>query len=153
EYSRLFDRQGLGVSSGTQYSSRGDWQQHGVQYGTFGNFDYAFDAYYASQNGQRINNDFTLRSFAPAARLQVSPNDTFFFQAVSTEFESGDLRQYRDPALADPGLRIKDSQEPNLFFGYHREWAPGLHTLFLGSRLDDDFHLSDPYTTIVTFRR
>src|SRR5262249_33476102 len=152
EYSRLFEREGFGISSGTQYSSQGDWQEHGVQYGAFAHFDYSFDAYYASQNGQRPNNDFTLRSFAPAARVQVSPQDTIFFQAVSTEFESGDLSQYYDSNSVNTGLRVKESQEPNLFFGYHRQWAPGSHTLLLFGRLDDDFRFSVQSFSIPTYR-
>jgi len=148
EYSRLFQRDGFGVSSATEYLSGGDWRQRGVQYGTFGNFDYALDAYYESRNGERPNNDLSLLTLSAAARFQVSPQDTFFVQAVETRLESGDMRQYFDPAAGGPGLRIKESQEPNLFAGYHREWGPGSHTLLLAGRLHDDFQLSDPVIPI-----
>ncbi|PWU08774.1 MAG: hypothetical protein C5B50_28915 [Verrucomicrobia bacterium] len=153
EYSRLFDRTGLGVSSGTQYSSRGDWQEHGVLYGTFDNWDAAFDANYASQNGQQPNNDFKLRSLSLPVRVQVSPQDTFFVEPVSTEIKSGDLAQHYDPANAQPALRIKESQEPNLFAGYHHQWSPGSHTLALFSWLNDDFQLTNASVAIPTFRR
>ncbi len=36
--------------------------------------------------------------------------------------------------------------------GYHREWAPGVHTLFLGMRLEDDFEYSDPFAFIPFFK-
>jgi tetratricopeptide (TPR) repeat protein len=152
EYSRLFDSDGFGLSSGTQYSSRGDWQQHGVQYGRFNNFDYALDAYYTSQNGQRPNEDLSLLSLTTPVRVQLSPQDTVFLQPVVTELESGDTRQYYDPAQADLGLRIKDSQEPNLFAGYHHTWTPGSHTLFLAGLLHDRFRLDDASVFIPTLR-
>jgi len=153
EYSRLFERQGFGLSSGTEYSSRGDWQQHGVQYGRFDNFDYALDAYYASRNGQRPNDDLSLLSFSAPVRVQLSPQDTVLLQPVVTELESGDTRQYYDPAQADLGLRIKDSQEANLFAGYHRAWSPGSHTLVLAGLLHDRFRLDDASVFIPTFRQ
>ena len=84
-----------------------------MQYGTFGNFDYALDAYYASQSGVRPNNDSELLTLSAAARFQLSPQDTVFVQVVSTEFESGDVRQYYDQVQADPALRVKESQESN----------------------------------------
>src|SRR5205814_2335764 len=33
---------------------------------------------------------------------------------------------------------------PNILLGYHREWGPGSHTLFLASRFDDTLLLNDP---------
>jgi tetratricopeptide (TPR) repeat protein len=156
DYSRLFERQGFGISSATEYLSQGDWRQRGVQYGTFANGDYALDAYYATQNGQRPNNDFDLLSLSAAARVQVSPQDTVFVQAVRTEFESGDLRQFYEfyaPTNFHPGLRIKELQEPNLFAGYHHQWGPGSHTLALFSWLNDDFRLSDTNIFVPTLRR
>lgn len=141
EYSRLFQRDGFNLSSGTEYRSTGDWRQRGVQYGAFGNFDYALDAYYATQNGQRPNNDLELLTLSAATRFQLTPQDTVFVQAVSTEFESGDVRQYYDQTTADPYLRIEESQQPNLFAGYHHDWSPGSHTLLLLGWLRDDFRL------------
>jgi Tfp pilus assembly protein PilF len=153
EYSRLLERQGFGVSSAAEYLSRGDWQQRGVQYGAFGNFDYALDAYYASQNGQRPNNDLDLLSLSVAARAQLTPQDTFFVQAVRTEFESGDLRQYYEPTTFDPSLRINELQAPNLFAGYHHEWGPGSHTLLLAGWLNDDFRATATNVYFTTLRR
>jgi Tfp pilus assembly protein PilF len=39
EYSKLFERNRLGLISSTEYSSHGDWEQSGAQYGTFGGND------------------------------------------------------------------------------------------------------------------
>jgi hypothetical protein len=57
EYSKLFQSDGLGVASSTEYFSNGRWVEQGAQYGTFGNFGYALSAYYNSDNGQRPNNE------------------------------------------------------------------------------------------------
>jgi tetratricopeptide (TPR) repeat protein len=150
EYTRMFQRDGFGISSGTEYRDNGDWRQRGVQYGTFGNFDYALDAYYASLNGQRPNNDLQQLTLSASTRFQVTPEDTVFFQVVSTEFKSGDLLQYWDQSKADSSVRYKESQEPNIFAGYHHEWSPGSHTLMLLGRLHDDFRIDDPVTHIMT---
>ena len=153
EYARLFERDGLGFSSETAYTSRGDWQQHGVQYGRFEDADYALDAYYASSNGQRPNNDLSVLSFTAPLRVQLSPQDTVLFQPVVTELRSGDTWQYFDQSQADLGLRIKDSQEPNLFAGYRHDWSPGSHTLFLAGFLNDRFRLDDASTLIPTLEQ
>jgi tetratricopeptide (TPR) repeat protein len=154
EYSRLFQRDGLGLSSATEYRSDLDqWRQRGVQYGAYKNMDYALDAYYATQNGNRPNNDFELLTLSAATRVQLSPDDTVFVEAVRTEFESGDLRQFYDQARSDPFLRINESQEPNVFAGYHHVWGPGSHTLLLAALLQDDFRLHTDTNQIPTFRR
>jgi Tfp pilus assembly protein PilF len=150
EYSRLFDRQRLGVVSETEYLSNDIWRQRAAQYGTFDRFDYSLDGYYESQNGERPNNDLELRQFSFATRIQLSPRDTLFVQAVDTRFESGDTRDYYDPVSASATLRIREEQSPNVFAGFHHEWSPGAHTLLLVGRLEDDFQLSDTAQFIPT---
>lgn len=59
EYSKLFERDRFGFASSTEYLSRGDWIQSAAQYGMFGNMSYSLDGYYLSENGQRLNNDFS----------------------------------------------------------------------------------------------
>jgi outer membrane receptor protein involved in Fe transport len=48
---------------------------------------------------------------------------------------------------------LNETQRPNLFAGYHREWSPGIHTLFLGARLDDTLTFRQPNTFIRTLVR
>lgn len=144
EYSRLFERDGFGVTSFTEYLSRGDWVQAGSLYGRFGGFGYSVDAGYRSFNGQQPNNDLTDLSLYATVKQEITPQDSVYFQAGYYDLEGGDLRQYYDPASASRTLRIEETQEPNLLIGYHREWAPGSHTLLLGARLHDDFQLTDP---------
>ena len=153
EYSRLFQSDGFRLSSDTEYRSGGDWRQRGVQSGAFEKFDYALDAYYATQNGERPNHDAELLTLSAALRLQLTPQDTVFVQAVHTEFESGDLRRLQDPATADRNLRVEESQSPNLFLGYHREWSPGSHTLLAAACLNDDFRIITPQLVIQNLLR
>ena len=146
EYSKLFERDRFGLTSSTDYLSRGDWLQTASQYGTFGNASYSLDASYRTENGQRPNADVDGLTTWATFKQQITPKDSVFVQAVYYDFESGDVAQYYDPygtfghpALPTPSssMRITEQQEPILFAGYHHEWGPGVHTLFLAGRLDD----------------
>ena len=151
EYTRLFDRDHAGIASSTEYFSGGDWVQQGSQYGRFGNMDYSLDVLYRRDTGERQNNDVEQTQFAARVRQQVTPQDTFYFEAQRTETESGDVLQYYNqkgniPGVTAPSstLRVNEVQAPNMFLGYHHEWSPGNHTLALLGRLEDDFSLRDP---------
>ena len=150
EYSQFFDRDRLGLFSSTEYSSGGDWVQRGSHYGVFGSSSYAFDSYYRKENGQRPNNDLEQLDLSLRFKQQITSQDSLLFQISRFDSESGDVAQYYNqhgnlsgvpaPSLA---LRVTEKQEPNLLVGYHREWSPGSHTLFLGGRFDDTFTLED----------
>ena len=63
------------------------------------------------------------------------------------------MLQYYNQLDARLTQRIAEKQEPNVFAGYHHEWAPEHHTLFLGSRLNDQFTLTDSSANILVFVR
>jgi tetratricopeptide (TPR) repeat protein len=159
EYSRLFDGDRFGLFSSTEYSSGGDWVQRGSHDGVFGNSSYSFDAYYRSENGQRPNNDLEQLDLTLRFKQQVTEKDSVLFQVSRFDSESGDVAQYYNqgrnlsgipaPSLA---LRVTETQEPNLFVGYHREWAPGSHTLFLFSRIDDTLEINDSAPSLLWLR-
>ena len=155
EYSKLFARDGVGISSSTEYFSNGDWIQSGSQYGTFGNTSYALDPYYRSENGQRPNNDLKQSAFSAKIKQQITPHDSVYLEAAYANIKSGDVAQYYDQASADPTLRVRELQEPNVFAGFHHEWQPGVHTLFLFGRLDDTLSLnsSAPRIPFVVYSR
>jgi tetratricopeptide (TPR) repeat protein len=144
EYSKLFERDRFGVSSSTEYLSRGDWLQTGSQFGTFGNSSYSFDVHYRSENGERPNQDLEALTWWAAFKQQLTPKDTVFFQTVYYDFKAGDVAQYYNQSEASATQRITEKQEPNIFAGYHHQWSPGVHTLFLAGRLDDTFTRTDP---------
>jgi Tfp pilus assembly protein PilF len=151
EYSRLFERDRPGISSTTTFLSNGDRQQEASQFGVFGNTSYALDAAYRSLNGQYRNNDLEQLTFSAQVKQQLTQKDSVYVQAVYNDLSAGDVRQQYDPSLSSPTLRFTERQEPNLLLGYHREWAPGLHTVFLGGRLNDTFKLKEPNTAVTTF--
>ncbi len=158
EYGKLFERDRLGFSSRTFYSSQGDWQQEGSQYGTFGNTAYAVDGIYRSFNGTRHNSDLEQTVLSAQFKQQLTLKDSIYFQVIRDESESGDLGQYYDhygTGVGDPhqGLRVESEQEPNIFLGYHREWSPGVHTLFLAARLDGQLAVAAASNQVLTVRR
>ncbi len=153
EYSRLFERDGFGLVSSTEYLSRGAWTQSGAQYGTFQNFNYSLEAFYRSDPGQRVNNDIEQRQLSLELKLQVALQDTLYLQAKHYEGESGDVAQFYDPKMASSNVRTRETQEPILGLGYHHEWSPGVHTIFFVTRLDDTFSFTNQaQPTLVAFR-
>ena len=145
EYSRLFDQNRLFLSSSTEYLSRGAWNQSASQYGIFGQSSYSLDASYRWDPGQRVNNDFEDLGLSLQFKQQLTSQDTLYFQAARDKSSGGDLYEYYDPSTqANPGLRTTELQEPFLALGYHREWQPGVHTLFLASYLKDTYDVFNP---------
>jgi len=143
EYSRFFDANHFGLFSGTEYSSRGNWLQSGSQYGIYGNTGYSVDAFYRSDIGQRPNNDLEQLELDLRIKHQFTPQDSVFFQVSDSHIKAGDLAQYYNQSQASKTLMVKEKQEPSVLVGYHREWSPGNHTLFLGARFDDVLNQDD----------
>src|ERR1035437_9597109 len=137
EYSPLFERDRLGVVSSTEYLSRGAWTQSGAQFGVFENFSYDVEGFYRSDPGQQVNNDIEQRQLSAALKYQITPQDTVYLQVKQYEANGGDLNQYYNPTNAARGFRWNEDQTPIVSLGYHHEWSPGVHTLFLVTRLDD----------------
>jgi predicted Zn-dependent protease len=150
DYARLFERDHLGLSSSTEYSSRGDWFQTLSQYGLFGHTSYALNADYRSENGYRANEDLKQETLSLQWKQDITPADSLYLNVWAYRAESGDVNQYYDQKApytqGGPNtlLRMKETQEPMLLAGYHHEWSPGVHTLVLGGRLEDEFRVSNP---------
>jgi Tfp pilus assembly protein PilF len=144
EYAPLFEHNRLGVSSSTEYLSRGAWTESAAQYGTLGNLGYDVEGYYRSDRGQRLNDDFEERQFVVGIKEQITARDTVYLQATGTKLENGDLTSYYNPDMATLGYRSKEDQMPLLGVGYHHEWSPGVHTVFLAARLTDTMSYTNP---------
>ena len=143
EYSPLFERDGFGVVSSTEYLSRGAWTQAGAQFGTFGNFGYDVEGLYRTDPGQRVNNDVEQRQLSAALKYQLTPQDTIYLQVKQYQADGGDLTQYYDQTIASSTYRFNENQEPIVSLSYHHEWGPGVHTLFLAARLDDTYSFTN----------
>ena len=140
---RFFDTQPFGLSSVTTYGSRGDWSETATAFGTIKNFSYAFDTLYKSINGQRSNNESEERDFALTLKQRVTTSDDVYLQIGDFHSNAGDIAQMYYPSNATSDFHVKEKQEPDIYLGWHHEWSPGNHTLFLVSRLQDNFSLHD----------
>jgi Tfp pilus assembly protein PilF len=147
EFSRLFERDGLGFTSLTEYRSSGEWVQSAAQYGLLGSSAYSLEEDYRSSPGQRPNNDLEQLTVSLKLKQQLGPNDSLFLQTVYYDASGGDVGRVYDPAnaaLFRSGYRFEERQEPLLFAGYHHRWSPGQHTLVTAGRLHDAVAASDP---------
>lgn len=144
EYSKLFEADGFGISSETTYFSTGEIKETASQYGTFGNFSYSLDTDYLFDNGRRPNNEITRSETYFQTKVQLSPQDTIFFQTKYQDVRQGDLIQYYNQGDAMHDAHFRELQQPAiLLIGYHHEWAPGIHTLLLAGRLADEISFKD----------
>ncbi len=152
QYAQLFGQNHLGLSSATEYLSNGSWLQQSSQFGTYDDLSYAIDNEYSDQNGWRFNDRLEDDTTSAKAKVQITPQDSFFLEGINYESTFGDTAQYYNQYGTVPGVKPvpsptfqgKEWQQPDAFIGYHHEWGPGVHTLFLGGYLNDTLQYSDP---------
>ncbi len=151
EYSKLFAADGLGVSSQTEFFSRGAWMENASQFGVSGPLAYSLNAYYYTDPGWRPNNGIDNSDYSVQIKYEITPKDTAFLEVERTEIQLGDPFQYYNfntPKSStqtgyDPTLEEYEEQDPNILLGYHRDWGTGNHTLFLYRGLQDHFSSID----------
>jgi tetratricopeptide (TPR) repeat protein len=143
EYSKLFQQNGLGLASSTEYLSRGAWIQSGSQYGTYDNFGYAVDTLYRNDDGQRPNNEAEQLTVSTQLKWDFTAKDSVFLQAVYYNANGGDLNQYYNQNSANLSLHTHETQEPLLLVGYRHEWAPGIETLAIAGHFNDTLNVTD----------
>ena len=144
EYSKLFEADRFGISSTSSYRSDGQIHQIASQYGVFGNFSYSLDTDFFYDNGRRPNNEITRSESYGQAKVQLTPQDSIFFQTKYQDTRQGDLLQRYDQTLEDPGAHFRELQQPAIILvGYHHQWLPGVDTLLLAGRLADEIGFND----------
>ncbi len=155
EYSRLFEENHFGASSLTDVSSTGDFLERASQYGTYDDVTYAADVEYRQESGLRPNNAVKQLTTSFKAKDQLTPQDSLFIEGVYFDSTFGDSGQFYNQYGAIPNVPAPSSsfggterEHPNIFIGYHHEWAPGVHTLFLASHLEDNLRYTDTNNTI-----
>ncbi len=148
EYSRLFERERLGVSSSTEYTGNGDWLQGGSQHGRFSDFSYNLEAFYRSASGHRPNNDVEDRQLAFTLRQQITRQDSAYLEIVDREASGGDLFQYYRQAEANSKARFEDEQRPIFRLGLRHEWQPGVQTLLFASSMKDTLKVNNPDSAV-----
>lgn len=144
DHLRFFDQKPIGFSSLTSYSSRGDWSETATAFGSIKGLSYALDTVYQSSNGQRLNNESEQRDIVLTLKQRITTDDEAYLQIGSLRSKAGDIANLYDPTTATPALTVRESQEPDIYAGWHHTWSPGSQTMFLVSRLKDDFSLHDP---------
>lgn len=143
DHLRAFGLAPLGVSSLTEYHSRGDWEQRGSVFGQWSGLAYAVDTQYRSLRGQGpLQGQENFRSSAQV-RFDLGPSDAILIQTAVGEGNAEDVARRYDPAAAT-ALRAWSRRDPELQVGYRHEWRPGVVTLGLVSHLSDRLHVENP---------
>ena len=143
EYSRLFERNRLGLDTATEYRSDGQFRETASQFGRYDRFGWSLDLDYEHHDGVRPNNELDRLEWYSTFQYQIGPQDSALLLAKYQSFSSGDVFQYYSPTNARPDYNFDESQKPIAAVGYHKEWNPGSHTLFLGSALQSDVLVTD----------
>ena len=149
EHLQFFDPRPLGFSSLTEYASRGEWHNGDAFFGTIDGFSYAFDVLYDSVNAVRGTNDTERQQYILTLKQRITPDDELYFQAGALRSDFGDVAQHYSISQVDPGFKGTEKQDPTLYAGWHHTWAPGIHTLFLGGRLDDSLSYTNPQPNVL----
>jgi tetratricopeptide (TPR) repeat protein len=148
EYSKLFESDRFGIASTSTYLSTGEWRETASQYGIFGNFSYSLDVDYQHDPGTRPNNEIDRVEAYAQVKYQLTPQDSVFFQAKYQDVDQGDLLQRYNQREFEPGVNFTELQQPGLLLaGFHHQWAPGVHTLAIVGRLEDEIEFSDLNTS------
>jgi len=142
-YARLFEQDHIGLVSDTTYLSRGAWQQNADAFYTSDKLAFDFGTSYISDPGQRPNEDFEQTEYDISLKGQLTPKDSLFGAIQLVSVNAGDVNEYYNQSAASPGYQSSETQQPNVFVGYHHEWSPGAQTLFLASRQVADDSLSN----------
>ncbi len=145
EYAKLFERDGVGMSSDSQYASHGDWRQDASEYGTYGSTSFALEQFYQSDHGYRANSDMEELTYDFRLKQQLTSRDSAYAQVTLANSSGGNQIPYfsQDAATNSP-FRFQDKQNPLMLAGYHHEWVPGVDTLLLLSRLNDTYSVTNP---------
>ncbi len=153
DYGRLFEYRPWGIASATDYFSSGDWTESAAHFGNLDRLSYSLEGSYRRRNGQRPNNDLERSTVWARTRWQVSPADSIWLEVVRDDLKSGDVRTLYSRAQASETLRVREREEPLVLVGYHREWAPGHHTVALAGRLEDRLIVTNNDQTILELDR
>ena len=135
---KLFDQNRVGVVSDTTYLDRGAWTEAGSQFGVSDKFSYNLEAKYIDDPGQRPNEDLEHRDLNVSLKYQLTPRDSLFVNVENDKLTYGNLNEYYLAPTNTGMIRNSQTQSPNVFVGYHHEWAPGIHTLLFASTSTGD---------------
>ena len=123
EYSRLFERNRLGLVSQTEYRSDGQIREVASQYGRYDNSAYALDLDYQHNTGVRPNNELDRLEFYGTFKQQITPQDSLLLLTEIQNYHAGDNYQVLRSVPSQPHLlleRLSDAGRP------HGRLPPGM---------------------------
>jgi len=153
EYSGLFERNRLGLIANTEYFSRGAWHNSSAPYGTLNGSSYSLEAEYRTEPGERVNQDLEVLQLEAKFKQDLTPDDSIYLHVIDFRTEGGDIAQHFDEQDVSRTFRFEDEQTPTVLAGYHHQWSPQNHTLFLAGRFEDTGETSDPSSAVLTLDR
>lgn len=149
EYAKLFESDGIGFANVTSWRTDNQLAQQAGTFGQYRNTSWAGDIDYDHHSGIRANNELDSLSGDVSVKQQLTPSDTILGLAQFENFHSGDNAQYYNFYTAyNPTFEYAEHQDPTLVGGFQHEWAPGIRTLLLGSRLQDSQRFSSSQPTL-----
>ena len=143
EYSRLFEGDKFSVASTTLWRSHGEFVQSLAHSGLWKNTAYSVEMSYRKDNGWRPNNELEQSVAVVNLKQEITAQDSLLFHASFDNADVGDVTPYYRQSFANRTLHFEEEQEPFLLAGYHRQWTPAAHTMFLVGRFDEHFAVSD----------
>ena len=146
EYSRLFEGNRIGLSTFSEYRSDGQFRELASQFGIIGNTGYSLDVDFQHNDGVRPNNDLSRLEWYATIKQQLTAKDSVLILTKYQDYHSGDNFQNYDlsaSGVVRTNFTFDEFQKPLAVAGYHHEWSPGVHTLALAGRLENDQRFSD----------
>ncbi len=144
EYTRLFEQNRSGLSMDRSYRSDGQFREIDAQFGNIGNTAWSIDLDCQYNKGVRPNNKLDRLEAYATIKQQLTPKDSILILAKYQDYHSGDNFQYYDwRTSVRTNFTFDEYQHPIAIAGYHHEWSPGIHTLLLGGRLENDQRFRD----------
>ncbi len=153
DHLRPFDGGRFHGMSETGYRSSGAWSESVSLFGTEGRLAYALDGQYQAATGDGPNSDRQNSLVSVQAKQGVGVADEAYLQAGWLRRDGGDISRLYDPSTSVRGYHFEESEAPFAYLGWHHEWAPGSHTLALGSYVDDDMRVLNPEPEVLFLRQ
>ncbi len=154
EYSRLLAPDGGGGSLTALWRDDGYLDATASVFGNRDRLSGGLDILYHKDNGIQANTDNERTEVYGQVKYQVTADDMLYGLVKWARQESETGPQTVNNTTVDGGQNLEEKQEPGLALaGWNHEWAPGIHTLFLGGRLAAEQTLTAPDTVQLLLQR
>ena len=139
----MFESDRMGFSTYSEIRGDDQFRTLTSRFGTLGNTSYSLDLDYQHNDGVRPNNELSRLEWYSTIKQQLTPRDSVLLLSKYQDYHSGDNFQRFDQSNVRTNYAYDELERPTLAAGYHRQWSPGAHTLFLATRLEKEQRFSD----------